>query len=173
MPIATPIYLPPPQPTTGRGPLHSGSTWEGVQRSGRSSFRVKVSIDQVDYHKGTCCGLLTISGLTPQLDNLTTFFEGEIVTGDRFGFKTLRYGASPEDDLKHWNRFHQFRNHKPKLEGEKWNYSSDNQPAIFMRWKEVSHPNIHQSVSRWRAFGPDGPRLTPLPPLGHTICRSS
>lgn len=140
MPIATPLYFPPAPATHGRGPLHSGSTWEGVQRSGRSSFGVKVSIDQVDYTKGTCCGLLTISGLTPQLDNLTTFFEGEIVTGDGFGFKTGRYGATEDDDIKHWSRFHQFRNTKPPLVGDKWNFNTDDKPAIFMRWKEVSQP---------------------------------
>lgn len=154
MPIATPVYFPPAQPTHGRGPLHTGSTWEGVQRSGRSSFGVKVSIDQVDYAKGTCCGLLTITGLTPQLDNLTTFFEGEIVTGDGFGFKTGRYGATEADDLKHWGRFHQFRNLKPVLEGNRWNFNSDNKPAIFMRWKEVSNswPTRMRAV-RWAGGG--------------------
>lgn len=36
----------PPPTHTGRGPLHSGSTWAGVQRSGRNSYEVTVKFDE-------------------------------------------------------------------------------------------------------------------------------
>ncbi|GAA5863008.1 hypothetical protein JCM3774_006718 [Rhodotorula dairenensis] len=123
-----------------RGPLHSGSTWVGVQRSGRNSYEVTVKFDEVDLGASKVCGTLEIKGLTPELDSLVTFFEGEIVgeVGSP-GFRTGRYGATEFDDLKHWRRFPAFtRNRlerslvKPDLNLR----TAKNKPYVFLRLKE-------------------------------------
>merc|ERR1719487_301610 len=123
-----------------RGPLHSGSTWVGVQRSGRNSYEVTVKFDEVDVVASKVCGTLEIKGLTPELDSLVTFFEGEIVgeVGSP-GFRTGRFGATEFDDLKHWRRFPAFtRNRlersliKPELNLR----ASKNKPYVFLRLKE-------------------------------------
>lgn len=86
------------------------------------------------------CGTLEIKGLTPELDSLVTFFEGEIVgeVGSP-GFRTGRFGATEFDDLKHWRRFPAFtRNRlergliKPELNLR----TSKNKPYVFLRLKE-------------------------------------
>ena len=86
------------------------------------------------------CGTLEIKGLTPELDSLVTFFEGEIVgeVGSP-GFRTGRFGATEFDDLKHWRRFPAFtRNRlersliKPELNLR----SAKNKPYVFLRLKE-------------------------------------
>lgn len=86
------------------------------------------------------CGTLEIKGLTPELDSLVTFFEGEIVgeVGSP-GFRTGRFGATEFDDLKHWRRFPAFtRNRlerglvKPELNLR----ASKNKPYVFLRLKE-------------------------------------
>ncbi|GAA5989140.1 hypothetical protein JCM10908_001179 [Rhodotorula pacifica] len=130
-----------------RGPLHSGSTWVGVQRSGRNSYEVTVKFDEVDIEASKVCGTLEIKGLTPELDSLVTFFEGEIVgeVGSP-GFRTGRFGATEFDDLKHWRRFPAFtRNRlerglvKPELNLR----AAKNKPFVFLRLKErfvVNHP---------------------------------
>merc|ERR1719487_2581668 len=123
-----------------RGPLHSGSTWVGVQRSGRNSYEVTVKFDEVDVVASKGCGTLEIKGLTPELDSLVTFFEGEIVgeVGSP-GFRTGRFGATEFDDLKHWRRFPAFtRNRlersliKPELNLR----TAKNKPYVFLRLKE-------------------------------------
>ncbi|BGP14048.1 hypothetical protein JCM10213_002343 [Rhodosporidiobolus nylandii] len=125
---------------TSRGPLHPGSTWAGVQRSGRSSYEVRVKIDTVDVAAGTVCGTLEIKGLTPDLDSLVTFFEGEIIGEPGLpGLKTGKYGATEADDLKHWRRFPAFtRNQLEKelLPPHLNLRDAQNKPQLFMRWKE-------------------------------------
>ncbi|KAK4703812.1 glucose-induced degradation protein 4, partial [Phenoliferia sp. Uapishka_3] len=113
--------LPPP---SCRAALHSGSTWTGVQRSGRNSYKVKVTLDYVSIKDGVVNGLLEIHGLTPQLESLTTFFEGDIIgdSGPNSGFLTGRWGATEKDDLKHWQRFAPFREVKNGLEKPNLNY---------------------------------------------------
>ena len=66
----------------GWGPLHSGATWTGVQKSGRNSYQVKVTLETVDFDNGKMTGLLEIHGLTPDIDKLVTFFEGVSIVLD-------------------------------------------------------------------------------------------
>ncbi|KAI5476223.1 hypothetical protein MNV49_007985 [Pseudohyphozyma bogoriensis] len=133
--LLDPALVAPPPPTASRGPLHPGAIWEGVQKSGRNSYRVRVTIETVDVNVGTLTGLLEIHGLTPQLDSLVTFFEGEIV-GTHAGLVTGRWGATEADDLKHFSRFTPFRGIKDKLTRPGLHYNHHNKPFLFMRWKE-------------------------------------
>ncbi|BGP46218.1 hypothetical protein JCM10450v2_002058 [Rhodotorula kratochvilovae] len=125
---------------SSRGPLHPGSTWAGVQRSGRNSYEVTVKIDTVDLTDGRVNGTLEIKGLTPELDSLVTFFEGEIVgeVGGP-GFRTGQYGATEIDDLKHWRRFPAFTRNRLEQQLVKPGLHLRNahgRPYVFMRWKE-------------------------------------
>lgn len=51
------------------------------------------SVCSVDMDEGTITGLLQIQHLTPELESLVTYFDGEII-GDKAGFRTDRWGAS-------------------------------------------------------------------------------
>ncbi|GAA5929540.1 hypothetical protein JCM3775_002369 [Rhodotorula graminis] len=130
----------PAPPLSSRGPLHSGSTWAGVQRSGRNSYEVTVKLDTVDMTTGSLTGTLEIKGLTPELESLVTFFEGEIV-GEPGGpgFRTAKYGATEVDDLKHWRRFPAFTRNRLENQLVKPGLHLRNaaqRPFVFMRWKE-------------------------------------
>ncbi|GAA5954013.1 hypothetical protein JCM3765_000724 [Sporobolomyces pararoseus] len=123
----------------GKSCLHPGSTWVGVQRSGRNSYDVKVKIDTVDIESGTLAGTLEIKHLTPELDSLVTFFEGEIVSETGPGFLTSNYGATKEDDMRHWRRFPPFTRNRleQQMAGKNLNLrGASKKPYLFMRWKE-------------------------------------
>ncbi|GAA5900548.1 uncharacterized protein JCM6883_002878 [Sporobolomyces salmoneus] len=111
----------------------------GVQRSGRNSYDVKVKIDTVDIESGTLAGTLEIKHLTPELESLVTFFEGEIVSESGPGFLTSNYGATKEDDMRHWRRFPPFTRNRleQQMTGTNLNLrGASKKPYLFMRWKE-------------------------------------
>ncbi|KAK4048704.1 hypothetical protein OIO90_005697 [Microbotryomycetes sp. JL221] len=119
-----------------RGPLHAGAVFEGLQRSGRNSYKVRVNINTVDMQQGTVTGLLQIQHLTPELDSLVTFFEGEIIRSKQ-DFKTARWGATEADDMKHWSRFPAFtKSLRQNLSRPTFQFKHENKPYLFMRWKE-------------------------------------
>ncbi|GAA5883338.1 hypothetical protein JCM16303_006696 [Sporobolomyces ruberrimus] len=125
--------------SVGKSCLHPGSTWVGVQRSGRNSYDVKVQIDTVDIEAGTLAGTLEIKHLTPELESLVTFFEGEIVSETGPGFLTANYGATKEDDMRHWRRFPPFTRNRleQQMNGPNLNLrGASKKPYLFMRWKE-------------------------------------
>ncbi|GAA5996477.1 uncharacterized protein JCM10292_007637 [Rhodotorula paludigena] len=123
-----------------RGPLHPGAIFAGVQRSGRNSYEVKITVDTVDVREGRINGTLEIKGLTPELDSLVTWFEGDIVgeVGGP-GFRTGKYGATEVDDLKHWRRFPAFTRNRLEHQLVKPDLNlrnARNRPYLFMRLKE-------------------------------------
>jgi len=70
----------------------------------------------VNLAESTVSGYLSIQHLTDAHPHLTTFFTGEII-GPDFGFITgSRFGASENDDMRHWGRFEQFR--RPATRGD-------------------------------------------------------
>lgn len=114
----------------GKGALHPGATFKGTQTSGRSAYEVEVKIavrhlmllwtladmQDVNLAESTVSGYLSIQHLTDAHPNLTTFFTGEII-GPEYGFITgARFGASENDDMRHWGRFEQFR--RPATRGD-------------------------------------------------------
>jgi hypothetical protein len=116
----------------GKGALHPGATFKGTQTSGRSAYEVEVKIavrpflplisrlltdvQDVNLAESTVSGYLSIQHLTDAHPNLTTFFTGEII-GPEYGFITgSRFGASENDDMRHWGRFEQFR--RPATRGD-------------------------------------------------------
>ncbi|KAF8343962.1 vacuolar import/degradation protein Vid24, partial [Cantharellus anzutake] len=84
----------------------------------------------------TLCGYLRIQNLTQDYPVMTTYFDAEII-GHRFGFLTSNdWGATEQDDLKHWGKFPAFRMLKNELKRPGLTISEQERPVTFMRWKE-------------------------------------
>ncbi|KAA1469510.1 hypothetical protein DENSPDRAFT_835145 [Dentipellis sp. KUC8613] len=114
--------------------LYPGATFQGTQKSGRSSYDVTVTIVDVDFSSSFLCGYLCIRGLTEDWPELTTYFDAEII-GSRYGFLTRNWGANEQEDMVHWARFPAFRHVKNKLKLPHLTMDGDC-GAVFMRWKE-------------------------------------
>lgn len=117
--------------------LRPGARFEGSQITDNQVHDVKVEIKHADISESVLSGYLCIYGLTSELEMLTTYFEGEIIS-PRFSFETRRpsWKANWEQDLVHWRKFMAFH----QIEGAEspdyvhTNYK-DNE-YLFMRWKE-------------------------------------
>jgi hypothetical protein len=82
-------------------------------------------MQDVNLAESTVSGYLSIQHLTDAHPSLTTFFTGEII-GPEHGFITgTRFGASENDDMRHWGRFEQFR--RPATRGDMV------RPELFLR----------------------------------------
>ncbi|KAF9269394.1 hypothetical protein L218DRAFT_915443 [Marasmius fiardii PR-910] len=115
--------------------LYPGATFQGIQKTGRNSYEVKVTIKDVDFSSSFLCGYLRISGLTHDLPELTTYFDAEII-GNRYGFLTQNWDATEQEDLVHWSRFPAFRHVKHELQRPHLTMCDKDRGALFMRWKE-------------------------------------
>ncbi|KAG8745309.1 hypothetical protein FRC10_008326 [Ceratobasidium sp. 414] len=118
--------------------LYPGASFVGIQKSGRNSYNVSVTIVNVDFPGSTLCGYLTIENLTDDHPQLTTYFDAEII-GPKYGFLTQGYGASETDDITHWGRFDSFRGIKAEMRRPGLTIrqkSLAERGFVFMRWKE-------------------------------------
>ncbi|KAF8758670.1 Vacuolar import and degradation protein [Rhizoctonia solani] len=118
--------------------LYPGASFVGIQKSGRNSYNVSVTIVNVDFPGSTLCGYLTIENLTDDHPQLTTYFDAEII-GPKYGFLTQSYGASEMDDMTHWGRFDSFRAIKSEMRRPGLTIrqkSLSERGFVFMRWKE-------------------------------------
>ena len=67
--------------------------------------------------------------------NLTTFFEGEIISR-RYPFLTRKWDASEEVDRKHWGKFAPFRPFMKTFNTDDFSYDQmQGTDCVFMRWK--------------------------------------
>ncbi|CUA75028.1 Glucose-induced degradation protein 4 homolog [Rhizoctonia solani] len=118
--------------------LYPGAQFMGIQKSGRNSYNVSVTIVNVDFPGSTLCGYLTIENLTDDHPQLTTYFDAEII-GPKYGFLTQSYGASEMDDMTHWGRFDSFRAIKSEMRRPGLTIRQktlSERGFVFMRWKE-------------------------------------
>ncbi|KAB5596420.1 hypothetical protein CTheo_57 [Ceratobasidium theobromae] len=118
--------------------LYPGASFVGIQKSGRNSYNVSVTIVNVDFPGSTLCGYLTIENLTDDHPQLTTYFDAEII-GPKYGFLTQSYGASEMDDMTHWGRFDPFRAIKSEMRRPGLTIRQKTlaeRGFVFMRWKE-------------------------------------
>ncbi|KAH7340744.1 vacuolar import and degradation protein-domain-containing protein [Rhizoctonia solani] len=118
--------------------LYPGAQFVGIQKSGRNSYNVSVTIVNVDFPGSTLCGYLTIENLTDDHPQLTTYFDAEII-GPKYGFLTQSYGASEMDDMTHWGRFDSFRAIKSEMRRPGLTIRQKTlaeRGFVFMRWKE-------------------------------------
>ena len=124
--------------------LRSGTVFQGIQQSGRSTYQVKVKFHYVDLFTSFLCGFLRIQGLSLDNPSLTTYFEGEII-GPHYSFQTRRpeWGATERTDLDHWTKFpalKQTRSGKSIKNGWDKGFKKPlEKEYIFMRWK-VQNP---------------------------------
>lgn len=120
--------------------LRSGTVFQGIQQSGRSTYQVKVKFHYVDLHTSFLCGFLRIQGLSLDNPSLTTYFEAEII-GPHYSFQTRRpeWGATERSDLDHWTKFpalKQSRHGKSIKNGWDKAYRRPlEKEYVFMRWK--------------------------------------
>ncbi|CAE7207872.1 unnamed protein product [Rhizoctonia solani] len=118
--------------------LYPGAQFVGIQKSGRNSYNVSVTIVNVDFPGSTLCGYLTIENLTDDHPQLTTYFDAEII-GPKYGFLTQSYSASEMDDMTHWGRFDSFRAIKSEMRRPGLTIRQktlSERGFVFMRWKE-------------------------------------
>ncbi|KAI5921494.1 vacuolar import and degradation protein-domain-containing protein [Camillea tinctor] len=126
-------------PTSPSSYLRPGSKFHGTQRSERQAYDVQVEIKYVDLRESFLCGYLRIQGLTQDNPTLTTYFEGEIINGSKYGFITKHqsWGATEKIDLSHWAKFNAFRQYSKQVrKGPVHIPNLSQRENIFMRWKE-------------------------------------
>uniref|UniRef100_A0A915B2A8 Uncharacterized protein n=1 Tax=Parascaris univalens TaxID=6257 RepID=A0A915B2A8_PARUN len=153
--VATPSthnYDPPlpfgrPPSSLPRGYLFCGARFRGTQRSRNHRFDVEVVIQDVDLSEAYLYGTLHTKGLTAQLQELTTFFHGEIIC-EKHSFLTNKWDADAEADLNHWHKFTGFREkYGNAITSKSFDYSKMlDDSVMYMRWKE--HYLVDESSSR-------------------------
>lgn len=120
--------------------LRSGTVFQGMQQSGRSTYQVKVKFHYVDLHTSFLCGFLRIQGLSVDNPSLTTYFEAEII-GPHYSFQTGKpeWGATERTDLDHWTKFPVLKaTRQGKTMRNGWDKAYKrplNKEFVFMRWK--------------------------------------
>ncbi|KAF6030716.1 hypothetical protein EB796_010967 [Bugula neritina] len=116
--------------------LYNGSRFHGHQKSKGHRYDVEVVLQNVDRENSYLCGYLKINGLTEEFPNMTTFFEGEIISR-KYPFLTRKWEADEEVDKKHWNKFISFYPFAKTFNADDFDYEQlENTDFIFMRWKE-------------------------------------
>jgi glucose-induced degradation protein 4 len=127
--------------------LRSGTVFQGIQQSGRSTYQVKVKFHYVDLQTSFLCGFLRIQGLSLDNPSLTTYFEAEII-GPHYSFQTRRpeWGATERTDLDHWTKFPALKQTRPGGKSIKngWDKAYKKpleKEYVFMRWKV--DPSFH------------------------------
>ncbi|XP_064478654.1 glucose-induced degradation protein 4 homolog [Ornithodoros turicata] len=140
MPVKTEIVPPLPansqQPGVTRSLLYNGSRFHGHQKSKGNCYDVEVVLQHVDETNSYLCGYLKIKGLTEEYPTLTTFFDGEIISG-KYPFLTRKWDADEEVDKKHWSKFLSFYQYAKTFNSDSFNYTElQSTDYVFMRWKE-------------------------------------
>uniref|UniRef100_A0A8C4NK25 Glucose-induced degradation protein 4 homolog n=1 Tax=Eptatretus burgeri TaxID=7764 RepID=A0A8C4NK25_EPTBU len=138
--MAVPLWPAPPlgsrQSGVLSGMLYSGASYAGQQKSKGKCYGVEVMLQQVDMEDSFLCGYLTIKGLTEEYPELTTFFDGEIVSKRR-PFLTRKWDADEDVDRKHWGKFLSFYQFAKVFNSDDFNYAElEQSDFVFMRWKE-------------------------------------
>ncbi|KAL2533774.1 Vacuolar import/degradation protein Vid24 [Abeliophyllum distichum] len=107
------------------------------------AWRVNVKIQGIDLDHGYLCGTMEALNVPMADTPVVTFWEGEIVDTKNYTFFTGKWGATTEDDIKHWTKFPSFSPLVGKVEEDGGKFLDlSNYPFIFMRWKEQYFVNV-------------------------------
>ncbi|KAI5682467.1 hypothetical protein M9H77_03695 [Catharanthus roseus] len=107
------------------------------------AWRVNVRIQGCDLDHGYLCGTMEALNVPMADTPVITFWEGEIVDTNNFTFFTGKWGATSEDDIKHWTKFSSFSPLLSQVEKDGGKMLDlTNYPYIFMRWKEQYFVNV-------------------------------
>ncbi|KAL8526884.1 hypothetical protein ACS0TY_015941 [Phlomoides rotata] len=127
--------------------LSVGQAFSGTQNVSSlqkdEAWRVNVRIQGCDLDHGYLCGTMEALNVPMADTPVVTFWEGEIVDTKNYTFFTGKWGATQEDDIKHWTEFPSFPPLLSQVEadgGKSLDLSS--YPYIFMRWKEQHFVNV-------------------------------
>ena len=94
---------------------------------------MSVTLQHCDLSAGSCCGYLTIKGLTIDYPSLCTFFDAEII-GTTHTFLTRKWEADQSVDVAHWNRFEGFAPYLLLFNTDGFVYNTlDSEDCVFMR----------------------------------------
>eukprot|EP00834_Sanchytrium_tribonematis_P005443 NODE_329_length_9526_cov_0.701708.p2 type:complete len:307 gc:universal NODE_329_length_9526_cov_0.701708:5545-4625(-) len=118
--------------------IHSGAKFVGVQQSGKTSYNVEITINDVQLDKSYVSGYIMIEGITKAVDKLTTFFDGEMI-GKHHSFLTRKWQTNEEIDKMHWVKFPSFRTFKYDAVMNHEDFEFDvrqNQDFVYFRFKE-------------------------------------
>lgn len=155
IPSPLPTALPPTQPPTPFSPTpppllpprqphpHSHLQQEQHQliqqhKDANNKWRVNVVIQGVDLLNGTVCGSMEALDVPKAVAPVVTFWTGEIIDNINHFFRTRRWGASLENDVKHWKRFKAFEQVLHLVSSDSADQLDLSQSRfIFMRWKEI------------------------------------
>jgi glucose-induced degradation protein 4 len=120
----------------GIGALVSGAKFVGKQKNGNMMYDVKVELKHVNLAESTVSGYLNITGLTASCQDLTTFFDAEII-GEKYSFLTRKWDADSHVDSEHWSKFPAFdATMRERFNSDEFHYDFNNKECVFMRWKE-------------------------------------
>jgi len=137
------------QPGLPSNSLYNGSKFLGQQKSRGNSYDVEIVFKNVDVQNSHICGYLTINGLTEDHPQITTFFDGEIISRKN-PFLTRKWDADEEVDRKHWAKFSAFSRYAKSFNSDTFDFeelaSSDH---VFMRLKEqfFVHPENVKEIA--------------------------
>eukprot|EP00735_Rhodelphis_limneticus_P014952 TRINITY_DN906_c0_g1::TRINITY_DN906_c0_g1_i1::g.15952::m.15952 TRINITY_DN906_c0_g1::TRINITY_DN906_c0_g1_i1::g.15952 ORF type:complete len:198 (+),score=1.65,sp/Q9CPY6/GID4_MOUSE/35.68/4e-29,Vac_ImportDeg/PF09783.4/1.4e-48 TRINITY_DN906_c0_g1_i1:100-693(+) len=119
-----------------------GQAFSGTQNvthnlTWKEAWRVNVRLQGLDLRKAYICGSMEALNVPCANSSVITFWEGEIIDNQNFGFITGRWDATKEDDLNHWNKFRAFLPfyHSVSKDGG-CNIDLSSCDHVFMRWKE-------------------------------------
>ncbi|KAL0451125.1 UNVERIFIED_CONTAM: hypothetical protein Slati_1668900 [Sesamum latifolium] len=127
--------------------LSVGQAFSGTQNVSSlqkdEAWRVNVRIQGCDLDHGYLCGTMEALNVPMADTPVVTFWEGEIVDTKNYTFFTGKWGATAEDDIKHWTKFPSFSPllSQVEVDGGK-SLDLSNYPYIFMRWKEQYFVNV-------------------------------
>lgn len=127
--------------------LSAGQTFSGTQNVSNQqkdeAWRVNVQIQGCDLDHGYLCGTMEALNVPMADTPVVTFWEGEIVDTKNYTFFTDKWGATTEDDIRHWSQFPSFSPLQSMVENDGGkSLDLSNYQHIFMRWKEQYFVNV-------------------------------
>jgi hypothetical protein len=133
-----------------------GTVFVGTQKSGGSKkgpYDVTIELHAVETE--TFSGYFTILSLTPANPRLVTFFQAEVVSSSE-GFLTGKWGATFENDTKHWAKLPGFTSEHARAFKEGTDMDLRDSATIFFRLKEEflvpDHKDRSISGISWSGF---------------------
>lgn len=129
------------------GLLRPGSKLYGYQKNNANVYNVEIKIIDIDYNNSFICGELIISGIVNYMENIITYFEGEIINKKQ-NFSSKHFGVDFDTDYNHWMKFDEFKEFcKNFTDTDTETYLDTDQKSnnfIFMRWKEQYYTHDHK-----------------------------
>lgn len=136
--VAAASFLTVGQVFSGSQTVNGTPAVNGAAAKTTGEWRVNVTVQGVDFEKGTVCGSMEALDVPSAQAPVLTFWRGEIIDNRNYFFWTDRWNAQLKDDVRHWGEFRAFAPLKDRVRRDR---GDDIDLAhcrhIFMRWKEI------------------------------------